>query len=171
MRELSRRFGSRAYIHDIYRTPSVRQLAASLARRAGEAPPALDSEPAQELQRDVRLPADVDFSRPMDAAQLLAPRHILLTGASGLMGAHLLAELLASREPTCIVRSVRKTTPTPSNACARPPGSTASNSPSRTGDGSGPTPPTSPNQASDYRRKPTASWPAASTRSSIPPAR
>lgn len=38
-------------------------------------------------------------------------------------------------------------------------------------DGSGPTPPTSPNQASDYRRKPTASWPAASTRSSIPPAR
>lgn len=72
---------------------------------------------------------------------------------------------------TCIVRSVRKTTPTPSNACARPPGSTASNSPSRTGDGSGPTPPTSPNQASDYRRKPTASWPAASTRSSIPPAR
>ncbi|MBF3044962.1 non-ribosomal peptide synthetase, partial [Pseudomonas aeruginosa] len=37
VRELSRRFGSRAYIHDIYRTPSVRQLAASLARRAGEA--------------------------------------------------------------------------------------------------------------------------------------
>ncbi|HHR0343474.1 TPA: amino acid adenylation domain-containing protein, partial [Pseudomonas aeruginosa] len=89
VRELSRRFGNRAYIHDIYRTPSVRQLAASLARRAGEAPPALDSEPAHELQRDVRLPADVDFSRPMDAAQLLAPRHILLTGASGLMGAHL----------------------------------------------------------------------------------
>lgn len=68
VRELSRRFGNRAYIHDIYRTPSVRQLAASLARRAGEAPPALDSEPAQELQRDVRLPADVDFSRPMDTA-------------------------------------------------------------------------------------------------------
>ncbi|MDF5956149.1 acyl carrier protein [Pseudomonas aeruginosa] len=36
VRELSRRFGNRAYIHDIYRTPSVRQLAASLARRAGE---------------------------------------------------------------------------------------------------------------------------------------
>ncbi|HGY2556622.1 TPA: thioester reductase domain-containing protein, partial [Pseudomonas aeruginosa] len=107
VRELSRRFGNRAYIHDIYRTPSVRQLAASLARRAGEAPPALDSEPAQELQRDVRLPADVDFSRPMDTAQLLAPRHILLTGASGLMGAHLLAELLASREADlhCPVRA------------------------------------------------------------------
>lgn len=107
VRELSRRFGNRAYIHDIYRTPSVRQQAASLARRAGEAPPALDSEPAQELQRDVRLPADVDFSRPMDTAQLLAPRHILLTGASGLMGAHLLAELLASREADlhCPVRA------------------------------------------------------------------
>ena len=32
----------------------------AMARRAGEAPPALDSEPAQELQRDVRLPADVE---------------------------------------------------------------------------------------------------------------
>ena len=56
VRELSRRFGNRAYIHDIYRTPSVRQLAASLARRAGEAPPALDSEPAQELQRTCACP-------------------------------------------------------------------------------------------------------------------
>ncbi|MGV8590690.1 hypothetical protein, partial [Pseudomonas aeruginosa] len=82
VRELSRRFGNRAYIHDIYRTPSVRQLAASLARRAGEAPPALDSEPAQELQRDVRLPADVDFSRPMDTAQLLAPVSRMGRGAS-----------------------------------------------------------------------------------------
>ncbi|MEW4395650.1 thioester reductase domain-containing protein [Pseudomonas paraeruginosa] len=107
VRELSRRFGSRAYIHDVYRTPSVRQQAASLARRAGQAPAELDSEPAQELRQDVRLPEGLDFGRSPHPEQLQTPRHLLLTGATGLIGAHLLAELLASRDAElhCPVRA------------------------------------------------------------------
>ena len=60
VRELSRRFGNRAYIHDIYRTPSVRQLAASLARRAGGAAGA-GQRTGPGAATDVRLPADVGF--------------------------------------------------------------------------------------------------------------
>ena len=98
---------AKAYVRDIYDFPSVRTLAAELERRCGRAIPASDAEPARALQADVHLIEGTQFAPGYVASQLTAPRHVLLTGATGFVGAHLLCELLASTAATihCPVRA------------------------------------------------------------------
>lgn len=106
MRELASRFDVKTYIRDIYENRSVRSLAAELHQRGSRQAPELDSEPIRALEDDVRLPVDVGFSSGFDRRQLTAPKRILLTGATGFVGVHLLAELLAKTEAdiVCPVR-------------------------------------------------------------------
>ena len=96
--EVGARLGAKAYIRDVYEYPSVRKMADELRRRSGERPLAVKSEPIQELKRDIWLPAGFAASGGYDIAQLSRPRHILLTGATGFIGVHLLGELLATTD-------------------------------------------------------------------------
>lgn len=170
VRELSRRFGNRAYIHDIYRTPSVRQLAASLARRAGGAAgagqrtgPGAATGRAPARRRGFQpphghRPIAGATAHPAHRRQRADGRPPARRAAGQPRGRPALSGPCAKRRP-----------------CPRTPAPGRPAAPHRTrrdGLATGqPTPPTSQNQVSDYRRKPIASWPAASTRSSIPPAR
>ncbi|APE35375.1 peptide synthetase [Nocardia mangyaensis] len=94
VRRIGERLGTRTYIRDIYESPSVRGLAAVLRQRLHSEQATLDSEPIHQLQEDVWLPSDLDFGAGFDHTQLTAPRHIMLTGATGFIGVHLLARLL-----------------------------------------------------------------------------
>ncbi|RKT52820.1 amino acid adenylation domain-containing protein [Saccharothrix australiensis] len=61
---------------------------------------------AADLRREARLPAGVRFTAP-PAGDPTAPRRVLLTGASGFLGVHLLDRLVATgvREVWCLVRA------------------------------------------------------------------
>ena len=104
---LSQKLDIRAYVRDIYDYPTVAALEKALAERAGHNAPGVDSEPVRQLQNDVRLADDVHISPQFDSRQLTHPQTILLTGATGFVGSHLLAELLATTKATiyCLVRS------------------------------------------------------------------
>lgn len=84
----------KTYIRDIYEFPTVRALSSELTSRSGQSIPAVDAEPIRALQADIRLIERTAPARPYDTAQIAAPRHILLTGATGFVGAHLLCDLL-----------------------------------------------------------------------------
>jgi amino acid adenylation domain-containing protein/thioester reductase-like protein len=103
---LAERFDVKAYVRDIYEYPTIAALAQALAERAGHVPAGVDSEPVRALQDDVRLPDDVRIDPHYDARQLTDPRAILLTGATGFVGSHLLAELLGTSKANiyCLVR-------------------------------------------------------------------
>ncbi|MFI8415011.1 amino acid adenylation domain-containing protein [Serratia sp. NPDC078593] len=104
---IAEQLGLKAYVRDIYDYPTVAALTQALAERAGHAQPKVDSEPVRALQDDVYLPADVHINPQFDPRQLSHPRAILLTGASGFVGSHLLAELLSTGQAAiyCLVRS------------------------------------------------------------------
>jgi len=93
-RDIGRLLAVKTYIRDLYEHGSVRQLADALRQRKAQHTPALDAEPVRALQDDVRLPTGLDFSAGFNPVQLSRPRHILLTGATGFVGVHLLEELL-----------------------------------------------------------------------------
>ncbi|MGK5629466.1 thioester reductase domain-containing protein [Streptomyces sp. URMC 123] len=63
------------------------------------APAAPDGDPreADRLRADAVLDPEISGrdSAPLDLARVTSPRHVLLTGATGLLGAHVLAQLLA----------------------------------------------------------------------------
>jgi amino acid adenylation domain-containing protein/thioester reductase-like protein len=105
-REISRRLGVRAWVRDIYEHKSIQHLAREMERRRNQAAPLLDREPIRELRDDVRLPEGFAVTGGFTAEQLVAPGHILLTGATGFVGVHLLAELLArtGAQVHCLVR-------------------------------------------------------------------
>lgn len=104
---LSERLGVKAYVRDIYDYPTLRALEQAMAERAGQGVPRLDSEPIRMLQDDVYLPADVCIDPLFDARCITEPRAILLTGATGFVGSHLLAELLSTTRAAiyCLVRN------------------------------------------------------------------
>jgi amino acid adenylation domain-containing protein/thioester reductase-like protein len=104
---LSKQLGVRAYVRDIYDYPTVNELEKALAERAGQTAPRVDSEPVHLLQSDVRLADDIHISPDFDERQLTRPQTILLTGATGFVGSHLLTELLSTTRATiyCPVRS------------------------------------------------------------------
>lgn len=106
-REAGQALGTKAYVRDIYEFPSVRALAAALERRAGRAAPTIDAEPILALQSDIRLPEGADFGAGYEPSQIVAPRHVLLTGATGFVGAHLLCDLLSATQATihCPIRT------------------------------------------------------------------
>jgi len=104
---LSERLGVKAYVRDIYDYPTLHALEHAMAERVGQAIPRVDSEPIRTLQDDVRLPANLRIDPVFDPGRITAPRAILLTGATGFVGSHLLAELLATTTAAvyCLVRS------------------------------------------------------------------
>lgn len=103
---IGQRLGVKTYVRDIYEFPTVAVLTRELAQRSGQAQPELDSEPVRALQEDAKLPPDVQINPHFEPQQLTQPRAILLTGASGFVGSHLLADLLATRQADiyCLVR-------------------------------------------------------------------
>ncbi|BFO07944.1 hypothetical protein GGER_04540 [Serratia rubidaea] len=103
---IGQRLGVKTYVRDIYEFPTVAALTRALAQRSGQAQPELDSEPVRALQEDAKLPPDVQINPHYEPQQLTQPRAILLTGASGFVGSHLLADLLATRQADiyCLVR-------------------------------------------------------------------
>ncbi|AGB80817.1 amino acid adenylation enzyme/thioester reductase family protein [Serratia sp. FGI94] len=103
---IGQRLGVKTYVRDIYEFPTVAALTRALAQRSGQAQPELDSEPVRALQEDAKLPPDVQINPHFEPQQLMQPRAILLTGASGFVGSHLLADLLATRQADiyCLVR-------------------------------------------------------------------
>ncbi|CCH32569.1 amino acid adenylation domain-containing protein [Actinosynnema sp. NPDC047251] len=94
--QISARTGMKTRIRDLYEFPSVRALATELRKRATQDVPGGDGEPVHELQRDIQLPPGFAVTGNFDPDVLTRPRHILLTGATGFVGIHLLAELLAT---------------------------------------------------------------------------
>ncbi|HEY9131998.1 MAG TPA: amino acid adenylation domain-containing protein [Dyella sp.] len=98
-------------ITDIYNHPTAEQLAAEIRLRQQASDEVSDHTPSDVLWNDVVLPDDIAFSAPFDVDRLQDPNHVLLTGATGFVGIHLLAELLATTRATvhCIVRA-RSTT-------------------------------------------------------------
>ncbi|MHC6529850.1 amino acid adenylation domain-containing protein [Vibrio proteolyticus] len=104
--QVSRRLGIKTYVRDVYEYPSLNALAAALETRRHAQPSDLDREPSQVLQQDIQLPSGWKISAPCNDHQLSAPQLILLTGATGFVGAHLLAELLRTTNANicCLVR-------------------------------------------------------------------
>ncbi|WP_239990683.1 MULTISPECIES: non-ribosomal peptide synthetase [unclassified Pseudomonas] len=104
---ITKQTGIRAYVRDIYDYPTIRSLAHALELRNLSAPSTADSEPLRILQDDIFLPDDVRINPHFDERQISTPRYILLTGATGFVGSHLLADLLQSTHAHiyCLIRS------------------------------------------------------------------
>ncbi|RPE05467.1 amino acid adenylation domain-containing protein [Chitinophaga lutea] len=100
----------KTYMRDIYEYPVLQDLAAMLIGRATEGEqelPVEDVEPYVELQNDVFLAPGTSFAGTFDASVLSKPSAIFLTGATGFVGIHLLADLLqqTSADIYCLVRA------------------------------------------------------------------
>ncbi|MCL4640087.1 MAG: amino acid adenylation domain-containing protein [Olivibacter sp.] len=98
------------YMRDIYQYPILKQLAQLLIARSNEekkAIPSEDVEPVVELENDVYLTPDTTIAGGFDPELMVNPTTILLTGATGFVGIHLLQELLETTEATvyCLVRA------------------------------------------------------------------
>lgn len=93
---LGKRIGVKVYARDIYEYPTLQAQVQAMEERTRHAPPTLDSEPFSRLQDDVYLPADVHINPNFNLRQIVEPQNILLTGATGFVGSHLLAELLVT---------------------------------------------------------------------------
>ncbi|WP_193101186.1 non-ribosomal peptide synthetase [Burkholderia sp. Z1] len=106
-RALSDAVGTKMLIRDVYEHPSVERLAGEIERRVAVVAPEIEREPVYVLANDIRIPEQADFSGAFDTALLARPRTILLTGATGFVGVHLLAELLATTSAVvhCVVRA------------------------------------------------------------------
>lgn len=106
-REIGQALGVKAYVRDIYEFPSVRALATALEQRSGRSAPTIDAEPIRALQSDLHLIDGTRFDTGYDTSQIAAPRHVVLTGATGFVGAHLLCDLLATTSATihCPIRA------------------------------------------------------------------
>jgi nonribosomal peptide synthetase MxcG len=94
---LQERFGVPVDFTELFAAESLRELARSLTARAGAT--------AARDRRDVELDAGIRFTHAGAAAA--APGHVLLTGATGFVGRHLLGRLLERSDATihCLVRA------------------------------------------------------------------
>jgi thioester reductase-like protein len=89
-------------IDALLRAPTIAGLARTLRGGAGST-----EDLATTLARDAALPLDIVVPAAADASMPRAPRDVFLTGATGFLGVHLLAELLAatSARVHCLVRA------------------------------------------------------------------
>ncbi|HGM5493316.1 TPA: amino acid adenylation domain-containing protein [Serratia fonticola] len=103
---INRQTGVKTYVRDIYEYPTFGSLTQALKERAGLALPSEDREPIRALQEDIYLPAGIVIDPHYEPRQISDPQTILLTGATGFIGSHLLAELLNTTraEICCLVR-------------------------------------------------------------------
>ncbi|HEX3529709.1 MAG TPA: thioester reductase domain-containing protein [Thermoanaerobaculia bacterium] len=101
--------GAEVPLPDLLAGPTVAQLAAAVTLRrrgGGEAPPVPNTAPVLDLRAEVAL--DPAIRSAGDSLQNLAdPRAVLLTGATGFLGAFLLRDLLAHTGAAvhCLVRA------------------------------------------------------------------
>lgn len=108
---MKERFGVRPKLRAMFDAATLRGLARHVEELRGEAPAREDAAPGQlearfaRLEADAQLPADlswaaerVDGSRPAE--------HVFLTGATGFVGVHVLAEILRTTRArvSCLVR-------------------------------------------------------------------
>ncbi|MFC5220499.1 thioester reductase domain-containing protein [Streptomyces coerulescens] len=98
---LRERLGVDLPVQVFFAAPTIRTLAAEFDRaaggaEAGDSGTAAGDEDDTVLLADAVLPADVsgEHRAPRTAPSVPAPAHVLLTGADGFLGAHLLARLL-----------------------------------------------------------------------------
>jgi amino acid adenylation domain-containing protein/thioester reductase-like protein len=117
IRELSSELDVKTYVRDVYEHPTLSQLASALRRRTDALAAQLDSEPVRALREDVRLPEGLErtleqSSQTFEPRRLAQPRHVLITGATGFVGAHLLAAVLGRTQATvhCLVRQANRAT-------------------------------------------------------------
>jgi thioester reductase-like protein len=96
------RFGLCLSVRDLMLAPTLGAQARLVAGKSGSAYDAVTVE--DRMVEDSRLP---DWFRPGRRTARSAPEHILLTGASGFVGTHLLAELLRTSgvTVTCLVNA------------------------------------------------------------------
>ena len=107
--DLGKAFAVKSYVHDIYEYPSLEQLTQAMLQRQESKPRRQDGDPTRALQDDVFLPPGITINPTFDTRQISAPRAILLTGATGFVGAHLLAELRTTDAALyCLVRDLRR---------------------------------------------------------------
>ena len=97
--QIEEKLGARLGMEQLMAGPTIAEMAARL--RAGEQAP---EQAPPDLPADAVLDAAIQPAAP---ARSGAPREVLLTGATGFLGVHLLAELLASTEARvhCLVRA------------------------------------------------------------------
>lgn len=107
--DIANKMKVKVYLRDIYQYPTVKSLADELITRKQFQTdiPVEDVEPVIELQNDVFLDPGTTFASGFDPAVLTDPAHVLLTGVSGLIGIHLLEELLLKTKAQiyCLIRS------------------------------------------------------------------
>ncbi|MCX2678914.1 amino acid adenylation domain-containing protein [Galbibacter sp. EGI 63066] len=102
---IEERLGVKAYVRDIYQHKTIQQLAKVFTDRKKGGETLLleeDMEPYIELQNDVGLGTDIAISNDFDERKLANPTSILLTGATGFVGIHLLLDLLRNHPDTII---------------------------------------------------------------------
>lgn len=104
---LSKHFGLSLRITDLYTHPSVAALTAEMKRRIQCTEASSDYTSPEVLRNDAMLPDDIVFDTGFDSRRLEHPAHLFLTGVTGFVGVHLLAELLERTEAVvhCIVRA------------------------------------------------------------------
>lgn len=107
LRDISEHLQVPAYVRDFYEFRSIKALAAELNRRKNASAPVPQSEPVRTLQDDISLPSTFAPPDHFSEPQLTEPKHIMLTGATGFIGVHLLETLLRTTDAKihCPVRA------------------------------------------------------------------
>ncbi len=102
--EVHARLGVRLALRSLFEHPCIRDLA-TLIERGGSDPEAGWPRLRRELEADAELPAEIT-AEGLAGARLAEPGTWLLTGATGFVGTHLLADLLAhtGARVVCLVR-------------------------------------------------------------------
>ncbi|MFG6177245.1 amino acid adenylation domain-containing protein [Halomonas sp. THAF12] len=108
MQDVRERLSVQVWIRDLFEYDTIASLAGLLEERRGEGRPrtSLDRERIHPLREDAALPDELAFLPWASPDTLTHPRHILLTGVTGFVGAHLLSDLLATTD-ACVHCPVR----------------------------------------------------------------
>ncbi|MEV4320528.1 amino acid adenylation domain-containing protein [Actinocrispum sp. NPDC049592] len=108
---ISREYDIDVPVFEIFKLPSAEGIAGVIENAVAVRSGAVDSEAAYafdlaELKAEIQLDPDIDPAG-LPPAGFRAPRHVLVTGATGYVGAFIVAELIARTDATvhCLVRS------------------------------------------------------------------
>ncbi|MFE6827812.1 amino acid adenylation domain-containing protein [Streptomyces sp. NPDC057690] len=111
---LTERFRRRVSVRDVFEHPTLAGQAAHLegAFPAGSGDPGAAATSDEQADDDGVLPEDVRVSAAVEVSAGRDPRSVLLTGATGFIGGHLLHDLLTRTSVTvhCLVRAADENT-------------------------------------------------------------